>query len=433
MARNPGPTTGNPGAMNMRPLIGFSLALNFALAAAIFFSAKKSPPPVHAGAVAPASDEIIPQALSSSEIPPSPGFRFRWSDVAADDLKMYRDNLRGIGCPELTVREIIRAVINENFGARRRDILNSFQDQYWDMVLREELVKRQALPQTEWGQALAALAAERQQLLADVLGWDALDGEATRQNERAELAQRRAWLPAEKRARLAELEEKHQQQLDEWTASVGSRTNGVPTPEDEARLQELQKDFDESEKQLLTPAEQAELKIRESDVSDWAANLPGFNPTEDEWRSLTQLRAQLEESQNALAPDLTDEERAARQNELQANFDSAVQAALNPDRLAQYQLANNDEYQSLRSVTQRYGLPDNVASQSLEVQQTAQDQADQVRANPNLSPETRAATLNAIQQETEKTLGQILGSKVLSTYKEYGGDWITGLSQPDAQ
>jgi len=26
-------------------------------------------------------------------------------------------------------------------------------------------------------------------------------------------------------------------------------------------------------------------------------------------------------------------------------------------------------------------------------------------------------------------MGQILGAGVLSTYKEYGGDWITGLSQ----
>jgi hypothetical protein len=70
-----------------------------------------------------------------------------------------------------------------------------------------------------------------------------------------------------------------------------------------------------------------------------------------------------------------------------------------------------------------------VAAQGLNVQQTAQAAADQVRANSNLSPQEQQDALNAIQKETEKNMGQILGAGVLSTYKEYGGDWITGLSQ----
>jgi hypothetical protein len=192
----------------------------------------------------------------------------------------------------------------------------------------------------------------------------------------------------------------------------------------------LQQDFEDSEQQLLTPQEQAELHLRESDVANWAANLPGFNPTEDEWRSLTQLRSQFEASQSALAnPDLTDAQRAAQQDDLQSNFVNSVQATLGPDRFAQYQLANNDQYQALHNVTQRYGLPDSVAAQGLNVQQTAQAAADQVRANTSLSPQDQQAALNAIQNETEKTLGQILGNGVLSTYKEYGGDWIPGLGQ----
>jgi hypothetical protein len=239
-------------------------------------------------------------------------------------------------------------------------------------------------------------------------------------------------LSPEKREKLIELEEKQQQHLVEWAESLGSRVDGIPTPEDQDRLQKWQQEFAESEQQLLTPAELAELQLRESDVADWAGSLPGFDPTEDEWRSMTGLRSQYEESQRELAnPGLTDEERTARQNELQANFDRALKDALDPDRFAQYQLANNDQYQALHNVTQRYGLPDSVATQSLGVQQTAQTQAEQVRANSNLSPEARQSALNAIRQESEQTLAQILGAKVLSTYKEYGGDWIMGLSQTE--
>ena len=355
---------------------------------------------------------------------------FFWDQIASDDLKAYRDNLLAIGCPETTMREILRAVINQRFGPRRRDILASFQDRYWDMVLRRELTGRQKFPGTEWGQALESLKAERLQLITDVLGRDALITEAERQARRAQLEQQRSWLPPEKRDQLIALEEKHQQQLVDWAETLGARLNGIPTQADEDRLQTWQRDFDEAQKQLLTPDELAELHLRESDVTDWAGSLPGFAPTEDQWRSLTGLRSQYEEAQRALAsPDLSEDERAARLDGLQAGFDSDVKAALPPDQYAQYQQANNAQYQALYGVTQRYGLPDSAVAESLSVQQTAQAQAEQVRASSNLSPEAQQSALNAIQQETEKTLSQILGEKVLSTYKEYGGDWIVGLSQ----
>jgi hypothetical protein len=418
--------------MKPRGIIWLSLALNVALAVAIFLSAKKTPAP---GQITTASQPMAgtnTQSGSATNNPEPAGLPFRWSQIASEDLKIYRDNLLAIGCPKITMREIIRAVINERFGMRRRSILASFQNQYWDMVLHRELVGRQKFPRTEWGQALESLKAERLQLITDVLGRDALITESERQAQRAELEQRRSWLSPEKREKLIELEEQYQQRLVEWAETLGLRLNGIPTQEDEDRLQKWQQDFDEAEKKLLTPDELAELQLRESDVADWAGNLPGFNPTEDEWRSLTGLRSQYEETQRELAnSNLTDEERTARQNELQAGFDSAVQAALTSDQFAQYQLANNDQYQSLHNVTQRYGLPDSVAADSLGLQQSAQTAADQIRANTNLSPEARQAALNAIQQETEQTLSQILGPTALSTYKEYGGDWISGLSQTE--
>ncbi len=418
--------------MKLRGLVWFSTLLNVAFAAAIFLSAKKTPAPDQAAeTLQPATDMSRPPGTATSNPAPA-GLPFLWSRIASEDLNIYRDNLLAIGCPKITMREIIRAVINERFRARRRGILASFQSRYWDMVLRRELNGRQKFPRTEWGQALESLNAERLQLITDVLGRDALITEAERQARRAELERQRSWLSPEKRDQLIELEEQHQQQLEDWAGTVGTRLNGVPTQEDQDRLQKWQQDFDEAEKQLLTSEELAELQLRESDVADWAGNLPGFEPTEDEWHSLTGLRSQYEESQRELGnADLTDEERTARQNELQANFDSAVQAALTPDQFAQYQLANNDQYQALHNVTQRYGLPDSVATQSLGVQQSAQTAAQQVRANSNLSPEAQQAALNAIQQETEQTLSQILGPTVLSTYKEYGGDWITGLSQTE--
>jgi hypothetical protein len=409
-------------------MISLSLALNVLFGVAIYFSVKKSVLPnesvfIHPPAIVKTSS---PDGIASL----LPAVSFQWSQLVSDDLKTYRDNLRSIGCPEVTVREIIRAVINEQLGARRRDILASFQVGYWNLVAQGQLARRQWLPQSEWGQALVSLAVERQRLISDVLGFDDQTVEAERQRRQAEWEQELGWLPPEKEARMLELKEKYQEQLDEWAVTMASHDGAPPTAADQERLQNIKQAFEDAERQLLTHAEMAEVQLGESDVAGWAASLPGFNPTAEEWQSLTALRSQLEQSVSALSdPNLSDQQRLSQQNELQTNFENAVAFTLSPDRLAQYQLANNNQYQSIHNVTQRYGLPDSVAVQSLDVEETAQAAVEQVRANTTLSSADQQAALSSIQQATEQALGTILGPNVLYTYQEYGGDWITGLNQ----
>ena len=408
-------------------LILISLALNFALAAVLLWPGKNSP----ASASVPAAGPLVARLVASNvsagvAAPPEPAFA--WSQVAAEDLRVYRDRLRAIGCPEPTVREIIRIVINESLGSRRREILAGFQGAYWDLVLRGELNRRQLLPRTEWGQALTSLAAEREQLITDVLGPDPAALAAEQRSRHAHWEQQYAWLPPEKRDRMAGLAEHYQDQLEAWTAALNARDDRNPTAADEVERQKIQQEFEDAEKQVLSPEELAESNLRESNVADWAGSLPGFQPTDDEWRTLTDLRSQWEEAQRALAdPQLDDQQRATQRSEMESNFTAAVQGVLEPDRFAQYQLANNDQYQALHSVTQRYGLPDSVAAEGETIAESAQAAAVQVRANANLSPGDQQAALNAIQQETEQTLGQILGGNVLATYKEYGGDWLSGF------
>ena len=288
--------------MKRRLLIDISLTLNAALVVAIFLSARKpSPPGNFVPAIAPVV-AAVPTPAAPQTSPPDSGLPFQWDQIASPDPKIYRDNLRALGCPELTVREIIRAVINESFRPRRQAVLASFQDHYWDLVLRRQLIRRQWMPRSEWGQELASLAGEREKLLTDILGPEGLPAPDSRQTPRADLEQRLAWLSPEKREALIELEEKHQQSLREWTTSLGSRLNAPRTAEDEAQLQKVEQEFKASEARLLTPEELAKLSLSESNVAGWAASLPGFNPTEEQWQTLTELREHYEDSKAAWPP-----------------------------------------------------------------------------------------------------------------------------------
>jgi hypothetical protein len=340
--------------------------------------------------------------------------------------------LRAIGCPEVTVREIIRSVVNERFGPRRQAILAAFQNRFWGLLVRGELTRRQWLTRTEWGQALEALRTERQKLISEVLGRDYLATEAELQTRRESLEQQRSWLPAETRDKLIALEDKYQQRFVDWAESVGSRPDQGPTAEDNARMQTLQQEYEEAKRQLLTTNQLDELRLRESSAANWAGDLAGFEPTEDEWQAVTRLRSDFDQAQRDLATaDMTDEERQARQKELEAQLANDTKNALGADRFAQYELAGDGQFQGVRNITQRYGLPDSIAVQAYQVQQAAVAQAEQVRNNQSLPAENRQAALTSIQQETQRTLTQTLGERVFSTYQEYSGDWLRGLVQTE--
>lgn len=415
--------------MKTQPFIWVSLGVNLALAGGIVLSLQKpaAPAPEQPPPPPPAATTVETQRPGASPAPH--GMPFHWNQIESEDLKAYRDNLRAIGCPDVTVREIIRAVINERFGPRREAILAGFQSRFWQFLIRGDLGKRQSVARTEWGRALDDLRAERQKLIAEVLGHDYLSTEAELQSRRASLEQQRSWLPADKRDRLMALEEQYQQRLADWAASVGSRPDRSPTAEDSAHMQALQKDFADAEKQLLTPEELKELRLRESADADWAGALPGFEPTEDEWRSVTQLRSDFDQAQSDLASaDLTDPDRQAKQKQLEDKLAADTQEALGADRFAQYELAGNAQFQEVRSITQRYGLPDSIATEAYQVQQAAVAQADQVRNNADLTPEDRQSLLAAIQDQTQRTLAQTLGQQVFSTYQDYSGSWLQDLT-----
>ena len=185
--------------------------------------------------------------------------------------------------------------------------------------------------------------------------------------------------------------------------------------------------------ELLSPDELEQLRLRGSRESLWAAGLSGFEPTADEWRKVTAIRAEFDEAMSKLSdPTLTADARRERLETLQANLDAGMREALG-DRYAQYEMGNNEDFQTVHRVTQRYGLDDNVAARACQVRQTAVSEAETVRNDTTLSAEERQAALTTIQQETEHTLAATLGNKVLATYLEYGGGWLTDLNRSGAE
>jgi hypothetical protein len=349
----------------------------------------------------------------------------QWSRIASNDLEVYRDNLRAVGCPALTVRDIILAEINDLFAHRRQSLLAGFQARFWELAIRGEAALR-----NEWGPPMDALSAERERLIEELLGNNSAGDAPVLAAGDDDSQQHLFWLPPGKRSALAALEEQHHRNLQLVGKAVADRADGQSSAAEQARREQMEREFEEARATLLSPAELEELRLRGSRESLWAIDLAGFEATEEEWRAVTRLRLEFSEAGKSLE-DLGHEEALNRREELEAELKRATQTLLGAERYARFELAANGEFQDVCRVTQRYGLADTIAVQAYEVQQAAAAEASRLRENGELSAPTRLAALTGLRQEAERTLAKTLGEKVFATYREYSGSWLEDLDRSD--
>jgi hypothetical protein len=106
-----------------------SVCLNVAMLAVLAFVLTTSKPnnsrrndePLEGGG-SPASSPSLESSGIKSAVLPSEVRPFRWSQLESSDYRLYVANLRGIGCPEQTIRDIITADVDNLYSTRRREL-----------------------------------------------------------------------------------------------------------------------------------------------------------------------------------------------------------------------------------------------------------------------------------------------------------------------
>src|SRR5690242_11434602 len=93
---------------------------------------------------------------------------FEWKQLESTDYKAYIQNLRGIGCPEETIRDIVLADIERLFGGRRAALLTGGKTpEFWKLSERQ---LENANSDTQ--EQLAALDREKIETIRTLLGID---------------------------------------------------------------------------------------------------------------------------------------------------------------------------------------------------------------------------------------------------------------------
>jgi len=106
------------------PLVG-SLIVNVMLVGTLSVVLQKPreqmvlPPPAQKAATAAAKTKPEASKSALAEAKPAP---FHWHQLEAPDFPTFVKNLRGIGCPETTIRDIIQCEMDEIYAAKRQEI-----------------------------------------------------------------------------------------------------------------------------------------------------------------------------------------------------------------------------------------------------------------------------------------------------------------------
>ena len=398
----------------------FSVVLNIALLAVVAAlwrrsSSVSAPSVVPSIAERPASKTLSPavvRAVVRNADPASEaGSQFDWRQVESEDYRKYIANLRGINCPEETIRDLIIADVNKLFASRRTQIEVAPKEfKYWqadetrqwdDPVLRERQRKIQDLE------------LERRTLIKDLLGVD-YQQEAQKLVGGPSIFDRMyGFLPDDKRERVQGIVERSSLREQE----LYQEADGDLSAEQRAHLKKLREATRAQLAASMSPAELEEYDLRNSPSAHaLRANLAGMELTADEFKALFRVRKAFD--------DRAEEAGGAVPDRDQKPLDDQMCAALGEARFAEFKRAQDPDFQNLYRVAERYQLPPSAAAKLYDIKRSADEYRRSLETNNQLIGEQRYAALQAMATEVQRSVKEVLGDKGFKYLLSRGGEWM---------
>ncbi|HET7625926.1 MAG TPA: hypothetical protein VFM25_11750, partial [Verrucomicrobiae bacterium] len=383
--------------MRGRALFFVSLGVNVLLAVGWIVSARR---------VTPAKPRVLYE-------PSQPGKTnvvvrrqaFMWSQIESPDYPTFVANLRDIGCPEQTIRDIIIADVNSLYAKRLATEIVTPEQQWW-----------RSQPDTNTlriaSEKIHALDDERRALLTRLLGpdWESGDMVSLPRPSRPGVVLDGpvlGYLPSTVKQQIEEISSHSTDQMQTYLNS--QREQGKePDPAELARMR--QQTRDELSK-ILTPAQLEEYLLRYSQNATNLRNDLGemkyFNATPDEFRQLFRATDSIDQQLELLAGK-TDPNSALQRNQLEQQRINAIKIALGPERFSQYALLQDPAYRNAYAQAEQAGTPE--AAQTLYQINlaTAQEQAS-IRGNTNLTSTQREIELKRTELEQLKAAAEAMG------------------------
>lgn len=401
-----------------------SLCLNLALACVAVWLLKKIASPMPgAFAAAVSGMTVVPVASSSSAASNPPALvtyvtnQFAWSRIEAGDFEQLALNLRAIGCPEKTVRDVVVA--------RARRLLEQVSKEaeptlsFWTAGLRRARAQHEAERQARLAQEKIITRLERvvgpDVFLEDPKVMDEFESQAIMRFMIGPLSDETFFKVA---ARLAWFGERRD--------DLNSRTQGVWLDGDEAELARLRARYHRELATLLSPPQLEEMTARIAIMPQMdRVKFEATDLSPAEVRQLGMIRARF--SDPLSGQDLFFGENSLT-DEQERELAAAERQFLGEARLAQLGRAADRDFKTLFDLGREHNLPRDAAVKVFDLRQLTAQEAEQRRKDPSLSNADRQQRLVQVQADVQQAVLQVLGAEASGQYLRHGGAWLTNVN-----
>jgi len=311
---------------------------------------------------------------------------FSWQEVESPDYPTYIANLRYIGCPEQTIRDIIIADVNALYARRRATELLTPEQQWWRSepdtnVLQAAIEKARGLED------------ERRGLLARLLGsnWEYGDmANLPRPSKPGVLLDGPILgaLSTETKQAIQGISSRSEERLQAYLDA--QRASGKPA--DPAELAKLRQQTRDELTRVLPPAQLEEYLLRYSqsanDLREQLGQLQYFDATQDEFRTLFRATDNIDQQIELLAGS-TDPASIQSRRSLETQRENAIKNALGTRRYAEYRLLQDPLYRDAVATALDAGTPE-AARTIYQINLAAASTQDAITNNSDLSPDQKA-------------------------------------------
>ncbi len=329
---------------------------------------------------------------------------FSWHELESTDYNIYIANLRDVGCPEQTIREIIISDVNTFFARRRALELVTSDQQWWRTTPDPQVVSAAS-------QKAQALEDERRALLTKLLGitWESADMVGIPRPSRAGLVLDGAVLgplPNETKQGIQDINLRSQARLQDYL-DAQQRDGREPDPAVLAKLRQQTRD---ELARLLPPPQLEEFLLRYSqnanDLRGDFGELQYFNPSQEEFRQVFRATDALDQKIQSLEG-ADDPGSQSQLKALEDQRENAIKVALGPKRYEQYRQLHDPLYRDAVAEAQAAGTPDATA-RIYALKLAAQAGQNDIQSNPNLTDQQK--TVESMRLELERAQANLLAA-----------------------
>ena len=332
---------------------------------------------------------------------------FEWSEVESADYPTYIDNLRSIGCPPSTIRDIIVADVNQLYSRRKIVEVIVPDMEWWRMGSGYDAAD-------EVSRQLAQIENERRDLLSQLLGpdWEVVTTPPARFVflSGPELDA----LDPETKQAVQEISGRHDQRRARYIA----QQEAAGQPVDPAELARLRDQERQQLTRLLTPAQLEAYLLRYSfNAEVMRRQLVQFDATPEEFRAIFRVRDPIDHQIQLHYSEDTEADQRQRA-QLEAQRDAAIKQALGPERFRDYQFNLDPEYREAKSFAKQLNIPEKKILTIYEINRATAATLNEINNSANLSPTEREIAIAQTRAEARETLRKVVGDEAWQTYLE---------------